>query len=328
MAGSFMYSRRTMLGIAAATAFAPIQQSRAQGQSQQTIRINVPFTAGTGPDLLARILSEELRQRWNQPVIVENKPGASGNIGTQAAARAAPDGLTLLVTVNTFVMNASLYRSIPYDPETSFVPIAEIATGVLALVVHPSLNVSTFSELIALARSKPGEINYASPGRGTPQHLAMELLKLTAKINLTHIPYAGSAGAVKDLAGGHVSAMFLPIHTALPLAESGNIRILAVGSQARAQQAAQVPTLAELGVTDFDVDLWYGILAPAGTPKDIVDRYNAVFNEILAQPSVRAVLDRQGLIARGGPSERLAELIAKDRLRWAKVVRDAGITSE
>src|SRR3954471_19330261 len=268
------HSRRMMLGMLAA-AFAPIGQSLAQ--SQQTIRLDVPFTAGTGPDLLARILGEELRQRWNQPVIVENKPGACGNIGTQAAARAAPDGQTLLVTVNPFVMNASLYRSIPYDPETSFVPIAEIATGVLALVVHPSLNVSTFAELITLARSKPGEINYASPGPGTPQHLAMELLKLTAQINLTHIPYAGSAGAVKDLAGGHVSAMFLPIHTALPLVEAGQIRILAVGCQTRAPQAAQVPTLAELGVAGFDVDLWYAVLAPAGTPKDIVARYNAVF---------------------------------------------------
>jgi len=327
MPASCTHSRRTVLGILA-MAFAPMRQGLAQGQSQQTIRLNVPFSPGTGPDLLARILGEELRQRWNQPVIVENKPGASGNIGTQAAARATPDGQTLLVTVNTFVMNASLYRSIPYDPEKSFEPIAEIATGILALVVHPSLNVTTFPELIALARSKPGEINYASPGRGTPQHLAMELLKLTAQINLTHIPYPGSAGAVKDLAGGHVSAMFLPIHTALPLAETGQIRILAVGSQARAQQAAHVPTLAELGVTDFDVDLWYGVLAPAGTPKAIVDRYNAVFNEILAQPGVREVLEKQGLIARGGPPERLAELIAKDRLRWAKVVKDAEITSE
>ena len=191
---SCTHSRRTVLGILA-TAFAPMMPGLAQGQSQQTIRLNVPFSPGTGPDLLARILGEELRQRWNQPVIVENKPGASGNIGTQAAARAAPDGQTLLVTVNTFVMNASLYRSIPYDPEKSFVPIVEIATGVLALVVHPSLNVTTFAELIALARGKPGEINYASPGRGTPQHLAMELLKLTAQINLTHIPYPGSAGA-------------------------------------------------------------------------------------------------------------------------------------
>src|SRR6195952_4848301 len=318
MPATATYSRRTMLGMLAA-AFAPAGQGLAQ--SQQTIHLNVPFTAGTGPDLLARILGEELRQRWNQPVIVENKPDASGNIGTQAAARAAPDGQTLLVTVNTFVMNASLYRAIPYDPETSFVPIAEIATGVLALVVHPSLNVATFSELIALARSKPGEINYASPGRGTPQHLAMELLKLTAQIDMTHIPYPGSAGAIKDLAGGHVSAMFIPVHTALPLAEAGQIRILAVGSQTRAQRAPEVPTLAELGVTGFDVDLWYGVLAPAGTPKATIDRYNAVFNEILAEPRVRDILDKQGLLAEGGPPERLAGLIARDLPRWAKVVK-------
>jgi tripartite-type tricarboxylate transporter receptor subunit TctC len=321
------HSRRTVLGL---MALAPLSAtpSFAQISSQQPIRLNVPFSPGTGPDLLARLLSEELRQRWNQPVIVENKAGASGNIGTEAAARAAPDGQSLLVTVNTFVMNASLYRALPYDPEKSFAPIAEIATGALALVVHPSLNVNTLQELITRARSKPGEINYASPGRGTPQHLAMELFKLTAQVKLMHIPYPGSAGAVKDLAGGHVSAMFLPIHTALPLAEVGQIRILAVGSKARAPQAPNVPTLAEAGVTDFDVDLWYGVLAPAGTPKAIVDRYNAEFNTILNQPNVRALLDKQGLIARGGPPDQLAALIAKDRLRWAKVVKDAEITSE
>ena len=324
---SSTHSRRTVLGMLA-TSLAALRPDLVIGQSQQTIRLNVPFTAGTGPDLLARILSEELRQRWNQPVIVENKPGASGNIGTQAAAQAAPDGQTLLVTVNTFVMNASLYPSIPYDPERDFVPIAEIATGVLALVVHPSLNVATFAELIALARSKPGAINYASPGRGTPQHLAMELLKLTAQVNLTHIPYAGSAGAVKDLAGGHVSAMFLPVHTALPLVQAGQIRILAVGSKTRAPQASQVPTLAELGVADYDVDLWYAVLAPAATPRAIVERYNAVFNEILAQPGVKALLDKQGLIVQGGPPERLGELIARDRARWAKVVKDAQISAE
>jgi tripartite-type tricarboxylate transporter receptor subunit TctC len=318
-------SRRTLLGMLAA-ALTPLP-ARAQSPSHP-IHLFVPFTAGTGPDLLARILGEELRARWNQAVVVENKPGASGNIGTQAAARAEPDGNTLLVTVNTFVMNASLYKSIPYDPETSFVPIAEIATGVLALVVHPSLDVATFAELIGAAREKPGAINYASPGRGTPQHLAMELLKLTAGIDLTHIPYAGSAGAVKDLAGGHVPAMFLPVHTALPLAASGDIRILAVGSVQRAHQAGEVPTLAELGVAGFDVDLWYAVLAPAGTPKDVVARYNAAFNDILAEPNVRTLLDRQGLIAQGGPPERLAKLIAKDRARWARVVKDAGISAE
>ena len=327
MYASSRYSRRTMLGIlAAAAAAAPIGRSWAQGQ--QVIRLIVPFTVGTGPDLLARILGEELRQRLNQTVIVDNKPGASGNIGTQAAARANPDGLTLLVTVNTFVMNASLFSSIPYDPQKSFAPIVEIATGALALVVNPSVKANSVSDLIALARSKPGELNYASPGRGTPQHLAMELFKLTAKINLTHIPYPGSAGAVKDLLAGEVSAMFLPVHTALPLAANQQIRILAVGSKARAPQAPQVPTLVELGIPEFDVDLWFGALAPAGTPKDVIDRYNEAINEVLAQPRVRALLDKQGMVAQGGPPERLSDLIAKDRPRWAKVVKDAGITSE
>lgn len=319
--------RRGLAALVLAAVLAPAA-SLAQGISDRTITLNVPFTAGTGPDSLARLLGEELRQRWNQPVIVENRAGASGNIGTQATARATPDGHTLLVTVNTFVMNASLFASVPYDPERSFVPIAEVATGTLALVVHPSLGAADLPQLLVAARARPGEINYASPGRGTPQHLAMELFKLTAKVDLKHIPYTGSAGAVKDLLGGHVSAMFLPIHTALPLAEAGQLRILAVGSEGRTPQAPDVPTLAELGLSGFDVDLWYGMLAPAGTPKAVVDRYNAAINEILAKPSVRAALDRQGLVAKGGPPEALAALIARDRPRWAKVVKDAAITAD
>lgn len=313
-----------MLAILAASV-APVGRSWAQGQ---VVRLIVPFTVGTGPDLLARILGEELQQRLNETIIVDNKPGASGNIGTQLAARANPDGLTLLITVNTFVMNASLFNSIPYDPEKSFVPIAEIATGALALVVNPSVKASSVSELIELARSKPGELNYASPGRGTPQHLAMELFKLTAKVNLTHIPYPGSAGAVKDLLGGQVSAMFLPVHTALPLAANGQIRILAVGSKARAPQAPQVPTLAESGVPDYDVALWFGALAPTGTPKAIVDRYNTAINEVLKEPRVQELLGKQGMVAQGGPPERLSDLITQDGPRWAKVVKDAGITAE
>jgi tripartite-type tricarboxylate transporter receptor subunit TctC len=323
---NWILPRRVVLGILG-SAFALPGRGWTQG-SRQVIRFIVPFTAGTGPDLLARILGEELRQRWNDPVITENKPGASGNIGTQAAANAEPDGQTLLITVNTFVMNASLYHSIPYDPEKSFLPIVKIATGALGLAVHPSLNVNSVQELIELARGKPGEINYASPGRGTPQHLAMELFKLTAQINLTHIPYSGSAGAVQDLLGGYVAAMFLPIHTALPLAEQKQIRILAVGSKARIKQAPQVPTMVELGMADFDVDLWFGALAPLGTPNSTVDRYNAAFNEILAQPAVQAVLEKQGLTASGGRPEQLADLIAKDRLRWAKIVKEAGITPD
>jgi tripartite-type tricarboxylate transporter receptor subunit TctC len=190
----------------------------AQRLSDRTIFIVVPFTPGTGIDVLARIVGEELRQRWNQAVVIENKPGASGNIGTQAASRAEPDGHTIMMTVNTFVMNASLFRDLPYDPVKSFEPIIEVATGALALAVHPSVPTKSVKELITEAKAKPGEMTYASPGRGTPQHLAMELFKLTAGVDLKHVPYTGSAGAVKDLVGGHIKAMFIPVHTVLPLA--------------------------------------------------------------------------------------------------------------
>lgn len=300
----------------------------AQRLSERTITIIVPFTPGTGIDVLARIVGEELRQRWNQAVVVENKPGASGNIGSQAAARAEPDGHTLMMTVNTFVMNASLFKSLPYDPLKSFEPIVEVATGALALAVHPSLEAKSLKELVAAAKAKPGEITYASPGRGTPQHLAMELFKLTAGVDLKHVPYTGSAGAVKDLVGGHVKAMFIPVHTVLPLVHDRQVRLLAIGSERRSALAPDVPTLAEEGVAGFEVDLWYGLLAPAGTPKEIVERYNAAVNEILATPRVKEALDKQGLVAIGGGPERLRDLLARDLARWAKVVKDAGITAE
>lgn len=313
------------MAVFASAAAAP---ARAQGLSDRPTTIVVPFTPGTGIDILARTIGEEIRQRWNRTVVVDNKPGASGVIGTHAAARSKPDGHTLLMTVNTFVMNASLLKSIPYDPVKSFVPVAEVAVGALALVVHPSVPAESARAFIEHARTRPGEVTYASPGVGTPQHLAMELFKLTARIDVRHIPYKGSAGAVTDLTGGHVHAMFLPVHTALPFAEKQAIRILAVGSNERSPLAPDVPTLAEQGVTGFEVDLWYGLLAPAGTPKDIVDRYNAVVNEILVDPRVVETLSKQGLTPVGGTPERLAELVAKDRDRWAKVVEEAGITPE
>jgi tripartite-type tricarboxylate transporter receptor subunit TctC len=297
----------------------------AQRLSDRTITVVVPFTAGTGIDILGRLVGEELQQRWNQTVVVENKPGASGNIGTQFAATRPPDGHTLLMTVNTFVTNVSLFRSLPYDPKSSFAPIAEVATGALALAVHPSLPATSTSELIAYAKANPGKINYASPGRGTPQHLSMELFKQTAQIDLVHVPYTGSAGAVRDLVGGHVGAMFVPVHTVLPLGRDNQVRLLAIGSEKRSELAPDVPTLVEAGVKGFAVDLWYGLLAPAETPSEIIVRYNSVVNEILAAPKVREALAQQGLAARGGTPEQLTELIATDQARWAKVIRDAGI---
>lgn len=303
-------------------------EGKAQGLSDKTITIVAPFTAGTGIDILARVVAEELQQRWNQPVMVENKPGASGNIGTHYAATRPADGHTLMMTVSTFVMNVSLFKSVPYDPQTSFVPIVETAVGALALAVHPSVPTPTVRALIDYAKANPGRLNYASPGRGTPQHLAMELLKLTAGIDIVHVPYSGSAGAVRDLVGGHVGAMFIPLHTVLPLVQGNQVRLLGIGSEKRSPLAPDVATLAEQGLQGFEIELWYGLLAPAGTPSEIVARYNRVVNEILATPKVREGLLKQGLSARGGPPDQFAQLIAKEQARWAKVVKDAGIAPE
>ena len=297
----------------------------AERLSDRPITIVVPFTAGTGIDILARILGEELQQRWGQAVTIENRPGASGNIGSQYAATRPPDGHTLMMTVNTFVMNVSLFKSVPYDPQKSFAPIAEVASGALALAVHPSVAAPSAQALVALAKANPSKITYASPGRGTPQHLAMELLKLTAQIDLVHVPYSGSAGAVRDLVGGHVGAMFIPLHTVLPLARDQQLRLLAVGSDVRSALAPEVPTFAEEGLAGINIDLWYALLAPADTPADIIGRYNQVVNDVLRTPKVRDALNMQGLSARGGSPADLAELIASDMARWAKVVKDAKI---
>ena len=320
-------SRRDLLAALMVSAAVP-GRAQAQRLSDRNIFIIVPFTPGSGPDVLARIVGEELRKRWNQPVIIENKAGASGNLGAAFAARAEPDGHTILLSVNTFLMNAALYKNLPYDPVKSFEPIVELATGSLVLAVHPSVPARSTRELIEFAKSRPGQVTYASPGRGTPQHLAMELFKLNAGIDLRHVPYTGSAGAVKDLLGGHVGAMFVPVHTVLPPAADNQVRLLALGSGKRSALAPEVPTLAEEGVSGLEVDLWYALSAPAGTPKDIVDRYNSVVNEILASAEVREQFGKQGLVPVGGSPQQLAALIGQDLPRWAKVVKDAGITME
>jgi len=294
----------------------------------RAITIIVPYTPGTGIDILARSLGAELSHRWGQPVVVDNKPGASGNIGTQVAARAAPDGHTLLMIAKTFVTNVSLFKSIPYDPVASFTPVVKVATGSIVLAVHPSVPSATVRQFIEYAKARPGQINYGSPGFATPHHLAMELFKQATKTDLVHIPYKGTSGVMSDLVGNHVSAMFVPTHVALPLAADKQIRILGVASPARVPAAPHVPTLIEQGVEGFDVDLWFGLLAPAGTPADVVTRYNRTLNEFLGSPQMASTLARQGLVTAGGPPEALRDLIAHDLAKWQKVIKDAGITAE
>jgi tripartite-type tricarboxylate transporter receptor subunit TctC len=292
------------------------------------ITIIVPYTPGSGIDILARSLGSELARHWRQPVVVDNKPGASGNIGTQLATRAAPDGHTLLMIAKTFVTNVSLFKNVPYDPVKSFVPVIKLATGSIVLAVHPSLPADSVAAFIRYVKAHPGEINYGSPGFATPHHLAMELFKHATGTDLVHIPYKGTSGVMSDLLGNYVSAMFVPTHVALPLAAAGQIRILGVASAERVTAAPEVPTLAEQGVTGFEVDLWFGLLAPAGTPTDVVARYNAAINEFLGSPAVAGALAKQGLITAGGSPAVLAELIARDMAKWHEVIERAGITAE
>src|SRR3954454_23413795 len=317
-------ARRACL-IAAALALPATASAQGPGRP---ITIIVPYSPGTGIDILARTLGGELSQKWGQPVVVDNKTGASGNIGTGIAARAEPDGNTLLMMAKVFVVNPSLFKSLPYDPIASFTPIIKLATGSIVLAVHPSVPANSVQEFIQYAKSKPGQINYGSPGFGTPHHLAMELFKQATHSNLTHVPYRGTAGVMNDIIGNHVSAMFAPTHVALPLAEANEIRILGVASDQRVAAAPNVPTIIEQGIPGFEVDLWFGLLAPAGTPPEVVARYNAAFNGSLHAPKLVAELGTQGLIASGGTPDVLRDLIAHDLVKWRKIIKDSGISAE
>jgi tripartite-type tricarboxylate transporter receptor subunit TctC len=307
----------------------PIPAGAQESYPRRPIKIIVPFTPATGIDILARTLGQKLGERWNAAVVVENRPGASGNIGTDAVAKSPPDGYTLLMTANTIVLNRSLFHSIPYDPVKDFAPVAALALGSMALVTNPSIRAKTVAELVALAKASPGKIDYGSPGRGTPHHLAMELFKHAAGINLVHVPYKGTAPAVIDLVGGQIGVMFLPVHVALPQVESGKLRMLASGGLVRSGATPDVPTLAEAaGIGDIDVDIWYALYAPAGTPREIVMKLNGEFNALLKQPEIRDTLAKQGLATTGGTPESLGRLTSGDLERWAKLVRDARIEAE
>ncbi len=320
--------RRTFMGLLAML-FTVLSSSQGIAQeSRRPVTIVVPFSPGTGPDIIARTIAEKLQPKLGQPVVVDNKTGASGGIGSQMVMRATPDGHTLVVTADPpFTANVSLTKPAIYDPVKGFTPIIEAAVGTLALVVHPSLPANSIKELVAYAKSRAGEINYASPGVGTPHHLAMEFFKLTAKIDLMHVPFRDSAGAISNLVGGHISAMFLPVHVALPLAPD-KIRILAVATRARAPQLPDQPTLDELGFSGFDADIRYGVLGPPGMPPAIVARYNSEIGEILRSPDVTERLAKQGLRSVAETPEKYAGNIVQDLTKWSNVVTDAKLSTD
>ncbi len=317
------------LALAVSFSFAALHSAQAQERyPNRPIRMIVPFTAGTGMDLLARTIGQKLSERLKVPVVVDNRAGASGNIGTEAVSKSPPDGYTLLMTASTIVQNAALSRSVPYDPVRGFTPIGLTAIGNMALVVNPSVAAKSVTEFVAVARAQPGKLNYASPGSGTPHHLAMELFKLNFGIDIAHVPYKGTAGAVTDILGGQLQAMFLPVHVALPHARNGKLRMLSAGGANRSPVTPELPSLAEEGVKDIDVDIWYALFAPAGLPRDMVTLLNGEVVAILGQSEVRESLQKQGLNPVTGTPEELSKLVESDLERWTRVVRAARISAD
>jgi tripartite-type tricarboxylate transporter receptor subunit TctC len=290
------------------------------------VTLVVPFTPSTTQDLLARLLAPALGEGLRQPVVVDNKAGASGLIGTQSVARAAPDGRTLMIQGVPFVMSPPLMPQLPYDPGSSFTPIIRLAEGHVMLLVRPDLEAATLRDFVEMARTRPGDLDYASPGNGTAQHMTMELFKLTAKINLNHIPYRGTAPAVQDLIGRRVAAMMLPVSVALPLVRNGQARALAIGAGQRSPEAPEVPTLAEAGFPMRGVTLWYGLFGPAGLPRPLVARINGILGAWLASPEARRLLQAQSLSPGGGTPEAFGESVREELAEWARVVKEAGIS--
>jgi tripartite-type tricarboxylate transporter receptor subunit TctC len=302
--------------------------SFAQADSQGPIKLIVPFTPGTGIDLIARQVGPHLSQRLGRAVIVDNKAGASGNLGTQEVVRAAPDGSTLLVTVNTLVMNRALYPKLTFDPLKDLEPVTLTSWGQLLLVASTKSGIGSAQELIARARARPRVLNYGSPGAGTPHHLAMELVKSQTKTEMTHVPYRGTGPAVTDLLAGTIDVMFLPIHVALQHVKGGNLKALAISSDKPNPLLPDVPPLHQLKMGNLDVEMWYGILAPKGTPKAFIDGLNSELKSILALPDVKAAFETQGMVPAHSTPEEFRALIEKDATRWAELIKTQNITAD
>jgi len=304
--------------------------AQAQQFPSRPVTLVVPFSPGTGIDILARVIAPKLSEKWGQGVVVENKAGASGNIGTDFVAKSAPDGYTLMVTVNTFTITPSLIKNTPYNVETDFSPISKIATATYCFAANPKVfPARDMREAVQMIRENPGKYFFASPGNGTPHHIGMELINLRLGLKSTHVPYKGFAGAMQDLVGGQVHMMFTLVHSAIPQAQAGRIRILGVTGPKRSPQFPEAPTFREQGI-DFmdDVDAWYAVLGPAKLPPELATKLNADVNAVLGLPDVRANLLKQGLIPVTSTPAELAALIKSDVPRWAKVIADAKITAD
>ena len=302
--------------------------AQAQVWPGQTIKIIVPFTPGTGMDTIARTVSPRLAERLGQPVIVQNVPGASGNIGADNVAKATPDGYTVLMGANTMLITSQLYKNVAFNPVSDFSPVSMAAYGTLMLVANPKTGIKSMNDLVALVKAKPGFVTYGSPGIGTPHHMAMDLFKSQVQGFMLHVPYKGTAGYVQDLLGGELMVGFLPVHVAQGFVSSGKLTALAVGSDKRHPVAPNVPTIQELGIKGVNVDMWYGFFVPAKTPSTVVGRLNTEIASIMKLPEVQSVLTKAGLDASSSSPAELTSVVGKDYQRWGSVIKRNAIVGE
>jgi tripartite-type tricarboxylate transporter receptor subunit TctC len=318
---------RLMKWIALAVLAACAAGASAQGFPSKQVRIIVPQAPGGASDALSRIIAAKLGEKWGQQVIVENRPGAGGNIGTAEAAKSPADGHTLLLGyIGTHAINQSLYRNLSWDPIRDFAPVATLAAVPFVVVVNPNLAANTTQELIASARSATGKLTYSSAGNGSVNHLLGEMFDSAAGVKMTHVPYKGAGPALADLIGGQVQVSFTSMPSVIGHIKGGKLRAIAVTSQARSETLPELPTLAESGLPGFDVNPWFGLLAPAATPATVVSQINREINELLATPDLRARFASQGAVPLATSPAEFAALLKQDIEKWAKVVKDSGAT--
>ena len=322
-------TRRAAIGAIALAAATLSLGAAAQAYPTKPITIVVPFSAGGTTDILARLVGQYLTTELGQPVVVDNKAGAGGNIGGALAAKAPADGYTLFMgTVGTHAINAALYKKMPFDHVKDFAPLSRVANVPNLLVAHPSQPFKTVPEMIAYAKANPGKINFGSPGNGASPHLSGELFKSMAKVELTHIPYKGSAPAVSDLLGNQIAIMFDNMPSVIPHVRSGKLRAIAISTAKRSPELPDVPTIAEAGVPGYEAVSWFGLFAPAATPKPVLDKLSTALSKVLANPEVQKKISAQGGETVNETPAQFAAFIRSETTKWGKVVKESGATVE
>jgi tripartite-type tricarboxylate transporter receptor subunit TctC len=313
-----------LTAVIAITALAPVADTHAQNYPDKTVTMVVAFPAGGSTDIVGRTLAQHMSEIWNQPVVILNRAGADGRIGTESVVRAAPDGYTLLVGTTALAINPAVFRKMNYDALKDLVPITQLVATPNALVVHPSIPAKSVRELVALAKARPGLLNSASGGTGTSNHLALVLFNMMAGVNIAHIPYKGVAPALIDIVGGHVDMTFTPIVAAVQLVQSGKLRALAVTTAVRASSLPQVPTVNEAGVAGYEASSWAGLFAPAATPRAVIGRIHSAAVDSLRSSQVREVLARNSAEPVGNTPDEFALGFRREIDKWAKVVKASG----